>query len=257
MSLFANDSPRVGNQLSESELRKFLSHGPKFSYLRFMSVDCVHFFDDFLVDTINLDNYVVDAGATATAFAHSAASGGIIRGVHGTTAATSGLRLLTPAIWLGDNNCGMEIRYRLSVITEQRLEIGFGNAIPAVNTSVVNSLTTPTFNTLANGVVYVYDNASAVTTSGFYSDGTGATAAAAKVATTTNRPVADTYQTVRIQTFGNNNMAGLWVDGQLLVATSTVLHEGGTSNIFFVDAKRSDTTDCNLDIDYIRIWQQR
>lgn len=256
MGLFRSRDPRVGGPLSEKELRKFQQEGSRFNFLKFYSINAVHFFDDFIVDTINLDNYAVTAGATATVFAHSAHRDGMIRGAHGTTAATSGLLLQTPAMWYGDYYCGFEIRYKLSVITEQRLEVGIGNAVPAANTTVVNNISTPTFNTLANGVVYMYDHAGSTTTSGLYSDGTGGTAAAAKTATTTNRPVADTWQTVRIQTFGDTNKAALWIDGVLLVDTNTVLHEGGTANVFFLSATRSDTTDCNLDIDYIRIWQE-
>lgn len=257
MPLFRKREPRVGGPLTEKELRKFQQEGSKFNFLKFYSVGAVHFFDDFLVDTINLDNYALSTGATATAFAHSANRDGIIRGVHGTTAATSGLQLVTPVTWSGDFYCGFEVRFRLSVITEQRLEIGFANALPAVNTNVGNNLSTPTFNTSANLLMYLYDETGGTTTTGFYSDGTGATAAAAKTATTTNRPVADTWQTVRIQTFGDTNKAALWVDGNLLVDSGAVLHEGGTANLFFIAATRANTTDCNLDIDYIRIWQER
>lgn len=258
MGLFRNTgTPLLGGPLTEKELRKFLQEGAKFDFLKYYSVGMVHQFDDFLGDAINLDLYASTAGATATAYASTADRDGMIRGVHGTTAATSGLLLQTPAMWYGDYYCGVEVCFRLSVITEQRIEIGFGNAVPAANTTVVNSLATPTFNTLANGVVYVYDHAGSTTTSGFYSDGTSSTAAAAKTATTTNRPVADTWQTVRIQTFGSNNSAALWVDGKRLVNTGGVLHEGGTANVFFISATRSDTTDCNLDIDYIRLWQER
>ena len=256
MGLFRNRDPLVGSPLSERELRKFCREGSKFNFLKLYSINAVHFFDDFLGDAINLDMYASTAGATATVFAATAHRDGMIRGVHGTTAATSGLLIQSPAMWYGDYYCGMEVRYRLSVITEQRLEIGFGNAVPAANTTVVNSLSTPSFNTLANGVVYLYDHATATTTSGVYSDGTGATAAAAKTATTTNRPVADEWQTVRIQTFGANNSAAVWVDGKLLFNSGAVLHEGGTANVFFLSATRSDTTDCNLDIDYFRVWQE-
>lgn len=257
MGLFRKAEPRVGGPLTEKELRKFSQEGAHFNWLKFQSQGVVHFFDDFLGDTINLDNYAVTAGATATVFAISAHANGMIRGAHGTTAATSGLLLQTPAQWYGDYFTGFEIRYRLSVITEQRLEIGIGNAVPAANTTVVNNITTPTFNTLANGVVYMYDHTGSTTTSGLYSDGTGGTAAAAKSATTTNRPVADTWQTVRVQTHGDNNSASLWIDGVLLKSNTGTLHEGGTANVFFLSATRSDTTDCNLDIDYVRIWQER
>lgn len=246
-------TPLRGNVLSSASLRKVMAKGPLYDHLLLSASDIVHFYDDFLVDTINLDQYVLVAGATATAFAHLAAENGIVRGVSGTTAATSGLQLYTPAMWYGDRNAGCEVRFRTSVITETRWEFGFADALPAVDTAIGNNLSTPTFNTAADVAIYLFDDASSVVTSGLYTDGTAITAA--KTATTTNRPVANTYQTVRIQVLTNAVL--LWVDGILLAQHAADSIEGGTALRFVISHKKSDTTNSNTDIDYIRIWQER
>jgi hypothetical protein len=248
--------PISGYPLSDAELSKKMGKNPLYEFLRFSSRDRVHFYDDFLGDTINLDNYVLATGATATAFAHAAHASGIVQGASGTTAATSGLQIYTPAMWYGDQYAGCEVRFRASVVTETRLECGFVDALPSVNTAVGNNLSTPSYNTAADVAIYLYNDASATKTSGFYTDGTAI--APVKTATTTGRPTANTFITVRIQLIGNQGY--MWVDGKLLAAHNTAgtdYIEGGTALRFFLDHKKSDTTDSNVEIDYIRCWQAR
>ncbi len=242
--------------LSEAEIRKAMGKGPGFEFLALGARDSVHFFDDFLGDTINLDNYVLATGATATAFAHSAHASGMIRGALGTTAATSGLQIYTPAMWYGDQNCRMEMRLRTSSILELRVEAGFASTLPAVNTTIVNSMATPTFNTTANGSIYLYNETGGTTTTGLYTIGTAISAA--KTATTTNRYVADTFLTLRMACL--TNRVKVWIDGVELVShdTGTTNYvEGGTAMSAVVSLKANSTTDSNIDIDYIRIVQDR
>jgi hypothetical protein len=254
--------PRNGYPLSEAELRLKMGNNPLFEWLRFYSRDRIHFFEDFLTtaagteSTDLLDQFTTATGATATVFTHAAHQSGIINGVSGTTAATSGLQLYTPAIWSGDLYAGCEVRLRTSVITEQELSVGFASTLPAVNTNVINSLATPTFNTTANGAMYVQNHATATTTSGLYTIGTAITAA--KTATTTHRLVADTFSTIRIQLVVNQVF--MWINGQLVVSHNTAgtnYIEGGTLASFFISSKRSDTTDSTVHVDYIRLWQAR
>lgn len=249
--------PGIGSPLSDRELKRFNQKSAEYEFLRYLTTDRVHIFDDFTQPVIATDNWTYTTpGATTTGFAHSAHASGIIRGVSGTTAATSGLKITTPAMWSGDLFCGMEIRLRTSVITEDRHEMGFASTSPSINTKYVNSMATPTFNTTANGALYLYDHATATTTSGLYTIGTAITAA--KTATTTNRIVADTWQKVRIQIVTNH--VYLWVDGIPLVkhnVSGTNYVEGGTLASLVLSIVRSDTTDANQDVDYIRVWQDR
>lgn len=246
--------------LTESELRRFKGLGPMFDFLRFHSLSCVRLFDDYMVDTLNADYLAITAGATATTFAHSANSNGMIRGALGTTAATSGLLAVTPAVWYGDYDCGMMIRFRVSDLDELTVEAGFVDAgHAAVDTLQVNSLTTPTFNgTIADVALWLYDDSSTTRTSGLYTDGT-TVAAATKTAGSVSAPVADTWKTVGIQISGNYVAAFEGnLDAMKLVAQpSAAAIEGGSALKFFFDFLSGDTNDTNVDIDFIHVWQQR
>lgn len=243
-----------GHPLSDAELNKVKGDGVLRRFLElYASASRVRHFDDFLVDTINLDHYAVAAGATATTWAVSVAANGMIRGSTGTTAATSGLQIITPKIYYGDNNAGFEIRFKSSLVEDFRLELGFVNALPSVNTTVVNSLSTPSFNTSVDTAMYVYDEASDTVTMGLYGQG-NATPADNKTAFTTNALAADTWTRVRLQLVGNDGF--LWVDGKL-VASKASLTEGGNAQAFAVSIKNASTVDQAVDIDYIHIWSDR
>ena len=122
-----------------------------------------------------------------------------------------------------------------------------------MNTTCVNSLATPTFNTVAQGALYVYNHTGSTTTTGAYL--IGSDVAASKVATTTNRPVNAVYQTVRIHLI--NDSAFLFVDGKLLVSATTQVVQGGDALKFAVSIKNNSTTSQNIDIDRIELWADR
>ena len=252
--------------MSEAELDRRMGENPLKDFLRHLATgDRIEHFNDFfrpvsdaLVAATNNDHFVyTTVGATATTWAHVAHQSGIIRGVSGTTAATSGLEIHTPVMYSGDLYCGAEIRYRTSNIVDRRIEFGFASTQPTVDTAYVNSLVTPTFNTTANAAIYEYHNASATTTTGLYTIGTAITAA--KTATTTNRPVNSTFQRIRMQLIVNRVF--VWVDGVPLAtahnAGTTDYIEGGTLAGMTFKVLGTSTTDANNDVDYIRTWQQR
>ncbi len=219
---------------------------------RFATKDVVHAKFDFTEKALDTTNvWDVAAGATATTWAISAGLNGRILGVGGTTAATSGLQLATPqGLFSGDKNAGMEIRYQIDDITECRLEFGFVDALPSVNTTVVNDLSTPTFNTTAQAALYLYDHTGSTTTTGGYFIGSDVDAS--KVATTSRRPVNDTYQVVRIQLLADRAL--FWIDGVLMGSGAI---QGGDALKLAVSFKGSSTNDHNLLIDYIEYWADR
>lgn len=211
---------------------------------------------DFNVKALDTTNqWTVAAGATATTWAVRGEAGGWIRGVSGTTAATSGLQLSIPtSYWMGTSNCGIAFRWRPSVITETRFEMGFVNALPSVNTTVVNSLATPTFNTTATAAMYVFDHTGSTTTAGLYTDGSGV--AAQKAAVTTGLPVAATSHFVAIEVIGQTVL--LWVgDSPTPVASLTGAVTAADALIPAFSHKKSNTTTSNVDIDTIWVWGGR
>lgn len=211
---------------------------------------------DFNVKALDTTNqWTVAAGATATTWAVRGEAGGWIRGVSGTTAATSGLQLSIPTSYFtGTSNAGVAFLWRPSVITETRFELGFVNALPSVNTNVVNSLATPTFNTTATAALFVFDHTGSTTTAGLYTDGSAV--AAQKTALTTQLPVAATTHFVAIEVIGQTVM--LWLnDVSAPVATLTSAVTAADALIPVFAHKKSDTTTSNVDIDTIWTWSAR
>jgi hypothetical protein len=245
--------------LSKRSLRKFTGLGPRYEFLEmFAKRDFAFEWFDFNVKALDTTNlWTVAAGATATTWAVNASVGGWIRGASGTTAATSGLQIYRPNKFVkGDNGCGMIVGFRFDIFDEIRLEMGFADALPAVNTNVVNNISTPTFNTAADVALYMIDEASSVTTTGFYTDGTSITAA--KTAVTAPVPVVDTLFTAMIQV--QDNQAYLFLndlDSPVASHANTDYIEGGNGLLPFFSQKTSDTNSKNIDIDFIGVWSGR
>lgn len=243
--------------LSDKGVGRFTSDGFRQDFLKYFATRSrsyeIYDFNIKALDTTNI--WTVGAGATATTWAVRAEAGGWIRGVGGTTAATSGLQLSRPNKYMtGTSKCGMAILYRLSAITEVRFEAGLVDALPAVNTTVVNNLTTPTFNTTASAALWVFDHTGSTTTSGLYTDGSAV--AAQKVATTTKRPAVDTVHFVAIEVDGQK--ISLWTGDSLSpVAALSAGITAADGLIPVVSFKKSDTTDMNVDIDFVATWSGR
>lgn len=247
---------------SRANLRKVMGKSsPLFEFLDYFSIRDVSFDKwDFNIKALDTTNqWTVAAGASSTTWAVRAEAGGWIRGVIGATAATSGLQLSIPTkYWSGDANAGMACLFRASNVTEKRIEIGFADALPSVNTTVVNSLSTPSYNTATDAALFVYDHTGTATTMGLYTAGTGFTAA--KQAFTAPAPTAGGVYFVAVQLIGNR--AYLFVkDGAGAVASAnsgtTDYIEGGSGVIPVVSLKSSDTNTGNFDIDFIATWSGR
>lgn len=248
--------PRSGWPLSVRELRKGQENSPQFYFSRFQALHDVFFFeDDFMYKALNTTNlYTANAGATATAFAAGTLEDGNIRGQTGTTAATSGLQVILPvAHFTGSRNYGCEVRWQTSAVTNIRIECGFVDALPAVNTNIVNSLTTPSYNTTAKAALYVFDNASATNTLGLYTIGSSG-AAAAKQAFTSPVPTASQFTTLRIQ--ANSTEVNLFVDG-IFVGYAPSGITAADSVEWCFSATKADTSNANIDIDYLMLWKDR
>lgn len=212
-------------------------------------------FDHLALDLTN--NWTEAHGATTTTWAISVTPGsdGWIRGIAGTTAATSGLQLYTKETYLTSKRPGFEMGFQSSVITEVRLEAGFVNALPSVNTKVTNSLATPSFNTTTQAAIWLYDDASSTITAGKYTKGTAVTAA--KDAFTSGLTAA-TYMVLRGECAGTGTLFSVWENGnQMSPAGVTALLTITTEMIWAFSQKTNDTTDKNIDIDYITLWKAR
>jgi hypothetical protein len=258
MALFSRTTPNPGYPLSEVELRKTRQYGPMYDLLQYgMLRNAYDFRDDFDGVALNTTNdWTVSVGAGATTWAVLAGGeNGILRGVHGGTAATSGLQLSRPAIFKGSRNIGIEVILTPSNITEKRIEIGFANVVTAVNTTIVNSLTVPSFTTVTDCALYVYDHTGSTTTTGLYTLHSTAATATKTAFSPTAVPVAATAFHVRLEVHGA--IAYLWVNS-ILVATGPALSMLGTTAVLpIINCKSSDTNTGNVDIDYVHAYAGR
>jgi hypothetical protein len=245
--------------LSVRNLRKFTGKGPRYEFMAMLATRdysvMVHDFNRSITADVT-NTWTVAAGATATTWAAVAGAGGWVRGVSGTTAATSGLQMFGPtSYWTGTSVAGFAIIWRPSVITETRFEMGFVNAMPAVNTSIVNSLVTPTFNTAATAALYVFDHTGSTTTSGLYTKGSGA--AADKQVLTTGLPVAATPHFAAVEVNGANVTCWAGTGNAMVRATKAGGVTAADALVPAFSHKKSDTTTSNVDVDCIITWSGR
>ena len=255
--------PRRGYPLSRQELKNAHLRGPEYEFLKHFAMrDSVYTLDDFIGDTINLDNYAVanGGGAAAASFAITVVEDGWIRGTTGTgNGDTASASLIGPAIYYGDRNCWMECRFKpVTAVTEARIEIGFVDVVPGSTKPVVDVLATPTVNTaVADAALYVYDHTGSTTTNELVTIGTAITAAK----TTFTPPVAiaaGTIYTVRIHVIGNTVF--LIMNGVLVAshqASATDYIEGGSAICPWLYVRASSATSKSLDVDYVALGKDR
>ena len=250
-------NPLKGYPLSRAELRKRMDlDDPIYNFLdKYASRDTVHFVDDFLVDTINLDNYALanSSGTGAANFAINVQRDGVIRGATGTTSDGS-ISLTTPAIYYGDANCGMEIRFKCDTVTSYNFEVGFIDAVPTSNGSGVSDVDTPAA-TATDCALLAIDTSQTITTLAFVTAGSSFTTTATTLTTPITNLTAATYATARIQLVGDN--AFCWVNGVLAAKHTGSKVEGGDALALWVYVRTRNTTTKNFDVDIISAWQDR
>ena len=215
----------------------------------------VHFFDDFLGDTINLDLYVVNVSSGGTAFAINAQHNGVARG---TGDGTDGdiTNLYCPPQYRADAGGPLTLEIRATLITSLangEEYIGFSDAATdenPINVSTADVVTT----TASNAVGFAFTGAGtadwkAVSVNGD-ADGT-VTRCNVGGATT---PVLTTWQTFKVVINADGD-ADYYIDGifqvreDLAVSPTTLLN-------FFV-AQQDGGAARSTDLDYIEVWAGR
>jgi hypothetical protein len=245
----------AGYPLSDAELSKIKGDGVLRRFLeQYATRDRVTFFDDFVGDTINLDNYAVasSAGTGSAVFATAVAANGTIQADTGTDDNGS-VSLVGPAIWKGDLNCGLEIRVKSDAVTSYNLEVGFIDAVPAANASGVSDADTPAA-AFTDGALFQIDTDQTLVTLSFVTDGTALAVQSTTLPAGQTLLVAATYTTFRIQLVGNDVFA--WRDG-VLVASHVAAVEGGTALAPWVYIRTRTTAARFPDVDYLRLWADR
>jgi len=170
---------------------------------------------NFLDTAFNTDPWTVSAGGTATTWAQDPTiPGGAIKGVTGTTAATSGLSLFGAPVLQPQYNAGFEARMMASAVTGLRMEIGLIDALTTKTSPAVSDVDgTPTFNAgLTEGALMAWNTGDTITTPRFVSKSAVYTTARGETIMqpyslpaadqTAWVPTAGEWFTVRVQCFG-------------------------------------------------------
>ena len=221
----------------------------------------VYMEDDFISDTISSTAHNLAADATATTFAWSAATGGSVAGSTGTT--DNGYHALNgDVIWYGDKNCGMEVRFKIDVVTGFTFEVGFTDALTSEVLPAVTDVDTPATGNGATDVAVIHlDTDQTLATAAFVSESTTTPYAAQKVNLGTWVPTAAVFYTYRVQLAGDNAYCAIFdASGNLVSSTNKSLSraiEGGTAvRPHFLIGTRNTTAKATV-LDLIRVWQDR
>lgn len=251
---------------SRRQLGRSMLHNPLRDFLRDLaSRDRVVFYDDFLVDTINLDNYVVGASGTGVAFNVTTVT------VPGAAIATSGTTsgqicgIFTPAIWTGDANASVEMRFKINTVASMVMEMGFVDSGGTGATLRVTDIDVPTFaNT--NAALWTIDTSQTHTGMAFGSVGsfTSQTVATTLLTTGVTAPTADTWMTVKVQLLTDPDETGKTKAYCFINSKLRARHEVAAGAIngqiplaaWFAFGTRTSADRIGY-IDYIRVAQDR
>lgn len=261
---FGNDNPLP---LSDAFLSRFASEGYRKDFLkqiarRSRSFECY----DFNIKALDTTNtWTVAAGGTATTWTVRPEAGGWIRGVTGTTTASAALQIYQPQkYWTGTSKGGVAFLWRSDVVQGVTYEMGFVDALPAINTTVINNATTPTYNTSVDVAMFLYQHTGNATAApdrvGLYTNNSSSGTAQKNVLTVANLgdkpgPAAATEHFVAIELAGTNVLCWIGDSPTPLTIASGVTAANGMIPFFSVKGNNSTSKSC--DIDAIFTWSGR
>lgn len=200
------------------------------------------------------------AGTSSANFAITAASGGYMQADTGTDDNGS-VSLWSPLIYSGDENCGMEVRLQVDVVTDINFEVGFSDTAPeGSDASTVSDIDTPAA-TAADLAVIQKDTDQTLKTLAAITDGSGTNQnVAATTFVQSTVLVAGEWMDFRVQCAGN--FAAFWADGKLeadhnVVNTQAVgALEGGTLLTAFTYWRTRHATVARFPkLAYWSVWQ--
>src|SRR3990167_854854 len=226
--------------------------------------------DDFIEDPLSTTRWNLAADGTATTWEWSVARNGTIQADTGSTD-NGYVAINGDAIWLGDQDAGMEVRFKIDVVTGFTFEIGFTDTLSDETLPAVTDIDTPATGNGATDVAVLHlDTDQTLQTAELVGESTGGAFAAQKT-TLLNAagsaalwtPSAATYYTVRVQLNGDHAFCKVFDSNN--ASTHILKAEGGLRSMLdgaslirpHILFGTRNTTPKVVDIDYIRVWQNR
>src|SRR3990167_11543592 len=255
---------------SREQIERFSPEGVYMALYPWLRAGVVYVEDDFIEDTISATrwNLAVDDGTT---FAWAVARSGTIQGSTGATD-DAAIAINGDVMWLGDQDAGMEVRFKIDVVTGFNFEIGFTDALSDETLPAVTDIDTPATGNGATDVAVLHlDTDQTLQTAELVGESTGSAFAAQKTASLLNgagsaalwTPSAANYYTVRVQLNGDHAFVKVFdtndASKHILKAEGGLrsMLEGGTLVRPHCYFRTRNTTPKVVDIDYIRVWQNR
>lgn len=168
------------------------------------------------------------------------------------------------AVWLGDQNAGVEFRYKQNDIDAIQWECGFSDPLTDEKLTAINDIDTPTItNGAADVAIIGQDTAQTLTTMAFITDGSTSNMNTTKTNLGTRVGVNNTYQGLRVQLDGNSSFGFVLDENGAVLETAS--HgaligsqiEGGVLVRPRFMLESLDATAHTIDIDFIACWQDR
>ena len=256
---------------SREQIERFSPEGVYMALYPWLRAGVSYVEDDFIEDTISTTRWNLAADGGASTFAWSVARNGTIQGDTGSVD-DDAVAINGDSIWLGDQDAGMEVRFKLDVVTAFQLEIGFTDALSDETLPAVTDIDTPATGNGATDVAVLHlDTDQTLQTAELVGESTGSAFAAQKTASLLNgagsaalwTPSAANYYTVRVQLNGDHAFVKVFDTND---ASKHILKaEGGLRSLLDGGAlvrphcyfRTRNTTPKIVDIDYIRVWQNR
>lgn len=251
---------------ANSELARFL--------YPFRWRDTVYVMDDFTGAALNTHLWTAaKIASNGTDFDPPATqlANGVCQGVTGAVAGDH-VNLRSDAVWLGDNNVGIEIRLKVDNIDDAQWEFGLTDPLTgytATASSIINDIDTPTITNGATDVALIgQDTGQTLTTMAFITDGSTTNMNTTKTNLGTLTPTNATYLTMRVQlakTASAVAAAHAYVFNDVDQLTDEAQHGSALasqikgsvlmeSRLYWEALTTSART---IDVDYIAIWQDR
>lgn len=255
---------------SESALAQFL--------YPFTWRDVSFIFDDFVggqnqeAGVANFDESLWQDGnsANGTLFKcpDTQLAGGVLQGVTGAND-TDTIAVWGMHTWLGDQNCGVEFRYKVNNIDTLQHEMGLAEPYADQKLTTIDDIDAPSF---VSGTVDLAlvgrDTAQTLTTMAFVTDGSTTNMNATKTDLGTRTPTNAVYQIVRVQL--TQTAAAVAASSAFVFDNNGALQESAFHGsalasqikgdvllgpVFVAEAKTTSAR--TVDIDYIAVWQDR
>lgn len=228
-----------------------------------ISRDVFAIFDDFLQQTLTEADtpWVLNSGSNGTAVdpAINAQEGGVLRltsGVAGTGVAADGSQVVCSVPMQADSG-GLVFETRLHVntaVTTVQVVAGFTDVTTLELPAAVGAEDAITTN-LSDGCVFVYDTDSVADQ--WFAVGVDSDTDATGNGATGIAPVADVYQTLRIEIDADGAVARFYINGALVKSLTAAAVSPNVNLFATVVVNSTTTTSRTVDVDYIYAGHNR